>query len=65
MIQLNDHDKQSALWKKLTTHYTGQLAKLRNQNDGVQSEIETARLRGRIAEIKTFLKLAEDKSVDE
>lgn len=59
---LNDQDINSATWAKIRTHYEGELASLRKKNDGNINTEETARLRGRIAEVKALLAL--DKPIE-
>jgi hypothetical protein len=59
-IVLTQDEKDSKLWRKLMAHWEGQLQILRTQNDGDKSEIETARLRGRIAQVKADLALDKD-----
>jgi len=50
-------DLQSAVWLKLKEHYTQRLILLRAQNDGSLDAEATAKIRGRIAEVKQFLAL--------
>lgn len=52
-------ERDSALWQKLTQHYMQRLTTLRARNDGALTETETATVRGRIAEVKAFLDLAD------
>ncbi len=54
-MTLSEYEKQSAVWVKVSKYLTERLDTLRLQNDGDRTSIETARLRGRIAEIKTLL----------
>ena len=60
MIALTPADKLNPLWGKLQEMWTERLALLRGQNDNDRSEVETAKLRGRIAEVKSLLQLDED-----
>lgn len=53
----------SSLWAKLTEHYEARLQLLRAKNDNALSAEETARLRGRLAEVRQFLALPQDKTV--
>lgn len=55
---LTNADVHTAIWKRLEAHLTERLASLRTRNDGNLTQEETAKLRGRIAEIKAFLDLA-------
>lgn len=56
---LSEQDRQSAAWMKLKAHYEARLAKYRAMNDEQKPETDTARLRGKIAEVKAFLALGE------
>lgn len=51
-------DYGSETWKALVDHYEARLIDLRKRNDGDLSETQTAKLRGRINEIREFLALA-------
>lgn len=53
--------RHSATWVVLKKHLEGRLDILRRQNDGDMDERRSARLRGRIAEVKAMLALGEDK----
>jgi hypothetical protein len=56
-MTLTPQDLQSATWRKLEAHLTERLTALRAQNDGELDETSTARLRGRLAQIKEILAL--------
>ena len=56
-LLLNAAEKNNLLWKKLKSHYEEKLEACRKQNDGELDPIQTAKLRGRIVEIKSFLAL--------
>jgi hypothetical protein len=56
-FKLSQAEQQSALWLKLKEHALKRLEQLRVQNENNLDATETAKLRGRIAEIKSFLKL--------
>lgn len=56
-LKLDRNDLESSLWKRLQAHYEERLRVLRAQNDGDMDDKQTARMRGRIAEIKGFLVL--------
>lgn len=62
-MTLDPRDKYDPVFKKLMQHFTERLATLRAQNDGALDPIETANMRGRIAEVKGFLALAQDRPV--
>jgi len=57
---LAEHEKHSALWRALMRRCEERLTELRQMNDADQTLEGTAKLRGRIAEVKTLLAL--DKS---
>jgi ribosomal protein L29 len=57
-VKLNEIEKTSGLWKKIDDELNSRLASLREQNDGERTQDETAKIRGRIAEIKTILSWA-------
>lgn len=57
VFELTKQERESSVWKKLEAHYKGRLELRRTQNDGDKSAEETAKLRGRIAEIKELLGL--------
>ena len=54
---LTHEEKTSPLWHKLKEHYESRLARLREENDGPLDDVETAKLRGKIAEVRSLLKL--------
>lgn len=56
-MTLHDHERKSPLWAKLKEHFEHELSVLRERNDGNLSEIDTAKLRGKIAAAKEFLLL--------
>ena len=60
-MKLSTLEKQSAAWLRLDAYMNEQLKSLRLQNDGELSAEATARLRGRIAQLKTILALGEDR----
>ena len=64
-MYLHPIEAQSALWLKLKELMLERLDTLRHQNDGVLSLEETARLRGRIAELKNLLALEAEGSATE
>ena len=53
-------DFTSDTWKALVIRYESRLEDLRRKNDGDLNEIQTAKIRGRINEIREFLALAKD-----
>lgn len=54
---LNGEHVHSATWKVLREYAEKRLAALRVKNDSPQTEEQTNRLRGRIAELKNLLAL--------
>lgn len=57
MIALTDHERNTPLWLKLEEHYVARLAQLRMDNDNTsRGKTKTAQLRGRIEEVKAFLR---------
>lgn len=59
-MKISPADRDSAVWQRLRAYYSERLALLRVMNDGDNAEIATARLRGRIAEIKHLLDMEAD-----
>jgi hypothetical protein len=57
-FRLGADDLESPTWHRLSEYLEKRLARLREQNDGDQSEADTAKLRGRIAELKLILSLS-------
>ena len=58
-MNLTPGEVQTVVWLKIQAHFQDRLASMRKRNDNPLSELETATLRGRIAEIKEILSLAE------
>lgn len=56
---LSDLEKQSAAWTKVKRHIEQRIEDLRRKNDGDLDPDDTARLRGRIAELKNLLAAVE------
>lgn len=57
-MRLTDEERASPAWQKLRRYMEDELATLRIANDASDLDpISTARLRGRIAELKTLLAL--------
>lgn len=54
-MKLTEQEKQSPLWVKIKSYLEERIQGHRTANDGVLSELETARLRGRIAELKVII----------
>jgi len=64
-LKLTEVEIHSALWLRISEHLREKLNALRIENDGNRDEISTARLRGRIAQIKEFLALGETEPVND
>lgn len=56
-------DRLNPLWPNLVSQWKERLASLRAQNDAPLSELDTARLRGQILEIKALIALDEEPPV--
>lgn len=63
-FELTSLDKNSATWVRLSRYMEERIMQLRIQNDGDKNELETAKLRGRIAELKGLLWLDVQPSSD-
>lgn len=59
-MTLSDFERHSALWQKISKHLDERVQVLRARNDGDLDNIETAKLRGRIAAIKEIIALGEE-----
>ena len=59
-MSLSLQDRNSATWAVLKRHLEARLDTLRRMNDNPSGEMETATLRGRIAEIKRLLAMDKD-----
>ncbi len=57
---LTRDDKNSPLWRKLVSHWESRIEALQRQNEGDQPESSTAKLRGRVAEIRANLTLSQE-----
>ena len=59
-FSLAPHERASPLWKSLERHMQEQLADLRARNDATLTPEKTEHLRGRIAQLKALLALADE-----
>lgn len=57
---LTEAQKASPVWAAIERHLQTRLATFRKQNDDQPSEAATQKLRGRIAEVKALLAIADD-----
>ncbi len=64
-MTLDPADKHNPVFSKLMKHFAERLSDLRAQNDGPLDAIKTSEMRGRIAEVKGFLALAQDRPLIE
>lgn len=59
---LTSYELQDPLWLKLKEKYEARLSALRKDNDSEKlNEVETARLRGKIKEVKDFISMGDPK----
>ncbi len=58
-MKLNDTERNSAPWQKVKAELESRLDLFRRKNDSNLDAEQTAKLRGRIAEIKNLLALGE------
>lgn len=65
VMLLTESDIQTLVWKKLEQYLNARLETLRARNDGNLTSDETAKLRGRIAEVKATLDLAKPSPVQQ
>ena len=54
---ITELERQSPLWKKLKAHLEKRIETLRARNDSDRDAFDTAKIRGRIAEVKVILML--------
>lgn len=59
-LALTQEEKRSQIFLKLMDHWNKRLKTYRLQNDGDKDDKSTANLRGRIAELKAMIALADD-----
>jgi len=53
-LKLTPLERDSAVWRKIKKYVEDRLVEMRERNDGNHSDIKTAQLRGRIAELKNL-----------
>jgi hypothetical protein len=54
---IEPHEAKTALWIKIKAHMESRLDVARKQNDSNLDAVQTANMRGRITELKSFLAL--------
>ena len=59
-FSLTPEERNSALWKKLELHIQERMDMFRKQNDMTMPEVETAKLRGKIAFAKELIALSDE-----
>lgn len=57
VLALTDSDRLSPTWTRLKKHLQGRLEALRNELEQDLPEEKTAKVRGRLAEVKSLLSL--------
>lgn len=57
---LTPPERVSALWQSLARHWRGRINELQARLEGDLSEADTAKLRGRLAELRANLALGDD-----
>lgn len=60
-FRITEQERMTPLWKKLDAFLVHRLNSARERNDGNLDAVETAKLRGQIAEIKALLDLAKER----
>lgn len=60
-FELTDGEKLHPLWLRLKAYLESELQRLRARNDKPQTELDTARLRGRIESTKALIGLGDDR----
>lgn len=60
-MKLTEEERSSPLWARLKAECETRLFKLRTSNDNDLGEIQTAKLRGQIMEIRRFLDMGTEK----
>lgn len=60
MMVIDQVERSSFLLKKIKDHIETRISELRKKNDNDLEEKETARMRGRLAELKELLRLLGD-----
>lgn len=61
IFRLTNEDKMSSTWRKIHIHLISELQVLREKNDHIASELETARLRGQIGMLKQIIDWNEER----
>lgn len=64
-FRLTPQDKASAVWPKLKAFMEQERDALRRKNDMQLGELETAALRGQIAQLSTLIDLDKDRPIPE
>lgn len=64
-FEISAVDRTSPLWRDFSAHMEQRIALLRAQNDADKDPIQTANLRGRIAELKAISALGEPRPFED
>ena len=64
-LEITASDKSNPLWEKLLEMFEQRIDHLRRENDKPVDAIETAKLRGGIAELKRLINMDKEKPVVE
>jgi hypothetical protein len=62
-MKLTQGERNTAVWAKIEQYAREKLDVLRKKNDAPLTDLQTAQIRGRIAELKDLLDIAEDVKV--
>lgn len=60
-MTLDNQERNDPLWLKLKADFDSRLAQLRASNDKDMNDTETAKVRGRIAEIRRIIDMGAEK----
>ena len=64
-LVLSKAERESPLWQRIEEHLNNRLISHRNKNDNNLGDVDTAKLRGRIAEAKALLALGDEPKIVE
>lgn len=59
-FKLEPHDRTNPMWQRIERHMVERLDALRRQNDATTTPERTEHIRGRIAQLKELLALADE-----
>lgn len=58
-MNLNDHQRSSDVWGLMKEYCDQRIGELQRENEGDRTPEQTAKIRGRIAEVRRFLRAGE------